>query len=183
MRAIIMKIPTVARGQAKKRYCAFFLSGLAPVFFSSFAALAQTDAPPSQRETATPATNLNPTYYACMIGVDAYQLHAYKCAWGVPGDGTWQATFKCVAPGRDPRVEFPKSICNIHTPNGDQSVPHDPVPMLSDVHGGECGVSTWKITCHYRPGTDIFMILDRRVISVWDAVRTPMSLRGMSAQD
>jgi hypothetical protein len=96
---------------------------------------------------AFPATAdpLNPTYVACLLGPDDYR-EAARCE-----NANWDAAFLC---GR-PLETVAASICNIHTPHGVISIPHDPPVKLHDPGGGACGYPSYKITCHFPTGTQI----------------------------
>ncbi len=87
---------------------------------------------------------LNPTYVACKIGVNDYGL--YQACNG----GTWDAAFPC---GATPEA-MAEAICNMRTPNGTISTPHD-IVETADANGGECGIATFNITCHFPAGTQI----------------------------
>jgi hypothetical protein len=97
------------------------------------------------RSSARPGDPLNPSYVACIIGVNDY-MDAARC-----NGGSWDAAYHC---GIGPET-IAETICNIHTPQGVISIPHDPPMLISNPDGGECGYTSFRITCHRPPGTQV----------------------------
>jgi hypothetical protein len=116
----------------------------------------QTEAPTlkgtalAQPGTEASDKSLNVTYYGCMIGIDDYEFHFSKC-----GDRR-DAVFPCYYnDGIDSSYSaMARAACKMHTPQGDVPVRYE-LGQLSNDDGGRCGVSTYKIVCHYPEGTQI----------------------------
>lgn len=79
-------------------------------------------------------------FIVCRVGIDDYSTMLAKCASPV------DSLIPC-AVGTDAAIAM---VCDINTPQGVIKVPADH-EKVSDFSGGECGASTFRVTCH-RPG-------------------------------
>lgn len=79
---------------------------------------------------------LNPTFYACRLGIGDFRTDLCGNA-----DGSLNCNYNEEA--------IAKVMCTINTSQGPITAPHDtPVPALFHAGENECGVTTYRVTCH-----------------------------------